>query len=176
MALVVLGLGSNIQRQRHLCRALDALTELAGKESLRCSRVFESPAVGFDDDRPFYNLIVAFDTELSPSAITDHCKRIERDNGRPPGPAKFIARTLDIDVLLWGDVVGCHGEARLPREDITRYAFVLHPLAELLPSHRHPITGRTFGEMWATFDATDQPHWAADFCWGDRWISRADKC
>lgn len=175
MALVVLGLGSNLQRQRHLRRALDALAELAGGSPLQISRVFESPAVGFDDDRPFYNLVVAFDTELPPGDVTDRCKRIERDNGRPPGPAKFIARTLDIDVLLWADAVGCYGEARLPREDINRYAFVLHPLAELLPAHAHPVDGRTFDELWAAFDATGQPHWAVDFRWGDRWISRADE-
>jgi len=174
MPLVVLGLGSNIQRRHHLVRALDALAALADPSPLQLSRVFESPAVDFDDDRPFYNLVVAFETELSPRTITDRCKRIEQENGRPPGPAKFIARTLDIDVLLWGDAVGRYGDARLPREDILRYAFVLHPLAELLPCYIHPVDGRTFSALWAAFDAADQPHWAVDFQWGGHLISGAD--
>ncbi len=177
MPLAVLGLGSNIQRQHHLTRALDALAILAAPAPLRLSPVYESPAVGFEDDRPFYNLVVAFETELSPTALNDRCKSIERDNGRPAGPTKFVARTLDIDLLLWGDAVGRHGDARLPREDILRYAFVLHPLAELLPSHVHPVDGRTFDALWAAFDAADQsrdqPHWPVDFQWRERFVSRA---
>ncbi|OLO02846.1 MULTISPECIES: 2-amino-4-hydroxy-6-hydroxymethyldihydropteridine diphosphokinase [Salinicola] len=173
MPLVVLGLGSNIRRHYHLTRALDALATLAGPAPLQLSRVFESQAVGFDDDRPFYNLVAAFETERAAAAIGDDCKAIERDNGRPAGPTKLIARTLDIDVLLWGDAVGHYGDTRLPREDILRYAFVLHPLAELLPSHRHPLDGRTFAALWAAFDAADQPHHAVDFPWGDRLVSRA---
>lgn len=175
MPLVVLGLGSNIQRRQHLTRALDALSPLAAHGSLKISRVFESPAVGFDDDRPFYNLIAAFETDLSPAAITGRCKAIERDNGRPDGPTKFVARTLDIDLLLWGDKVEHAGHHRLPREDIDRYAFVLHPLAELLPAHRHPVSGLTFAALWAAFDASDQPHWAIDFAWNGRRLSRADE-
>jgi 2-amino-4-hydroxy-6-hydroxymethyldihydropteridine diphosphokinase len=159
MPLAVLGLGSNIHRQHHLTRALDALATLAAPAPLRLSPVYESPAVGFEDDRPFYNLVVAFETELSPTALNDRCKSIERDNGRPAGPTKFVARTLDIDLLLWGDAVGRHGDARLPREDILRYAFVLHPL------------------LWAAFDAADQsrdqPHWPVDFQWRERFVSRA---
>ena len=65
MPLAVLGLGSNIQRRHHLTRALDALATLADPAPLRLSPVYESPAVGFEDDRPFYNLVVAFETELS---------------------------------------------------------------------------------------------------------------
>ncbi|KAA0016122.1 2-amino-4-hydroxy-6-hydroxymethyldihydropteridine diphosphokinase [Salinicola corii] len=175
MPLVALGLGSNIQRQQHLTRALEALEALATPYPLQLSRVFESPAVDFDDERPFYNMIVAFETELSPAAIDRHCKAIERDNGRPAGPAKFVARTLDIDLLLWGDRVEQGGARRLPREDIDRYAFVLHPLAELLPGHRHPVSGLTFAELWASFDAATQPHWAIDFVWGKRRISRSDE-
>lgn len=174
MALVVLGLGSNIRRRHHLTRALDALSDLAGHESLKLSRVFESPAVGFDDDRPFYNLIAAFETELSPVAINARCKAIEHDNGRPVGPTKFVARTLDIDLLLWGDAIARDGSLQLPRDDIDRYAFVLHPLAELMPSHRHPVNGKTFATLWTDFDDREQPHCAVDFCWNGRRISRAD--
>ncbi|WP_110602486.1 2-amino-4-hydroxy-6-hydroxymethyldihydropteridine diphosphokinase [Salinicola lusitanus] len=175
MPLVALGLGSNIRRQHHLTRALEALESLAAPHPLQLSRVFESPAVGFDDERPFYNMVVAFETELSPATIDRHCKAIERENGRPAGPAKLVARTLDIDLLLWGDSVECDGTRRLPREDIERYAFVLHPLAELLPAHRHPVSGVTFAALWASFDATDQPHRPIDFVWGERRISRSDE-
>lgn len=167
MPLAVLGLGSNIERRYHLRRALVALRALAAPQSLRISTVFESAPVGFDDERAFFNLVVAFETELTPAALNARCKAIERDNGRPDGPTKFIARTLDIDLLLWGDAIGRFGDAILPREDILRYAFVLHPLAELLPEGIHPSDGRTFAELWDGFDDTGQSHWPADFHWTD---------
>ncbi|WP_251977820.1 2-amino-4-hydroxy-6-hydroxymethyldihydropteridine diphosphokinase [Salinicola avicenniae] len=175
MPLAVLGLGSNIARHHHLTRALDALQTLAGDSSLAISRVFESPPVGFDDPRTFYNLVVAFETALPPGTLERRCKAIERDNGRPDGPTKFVARTLDIDLLLWGDrAAEPTDDIALPRTDVTRYAFVLHPLAELLPTRRHPRDGRTFAELWASFDASTQPHWPVDFAWQGRQVSWAD--
>lgn len=158
MPLAVLGLGSNIAREHHLRRALAALETLAAPQTLSVSPVVESVPVGFDDARHFYNLVVAFDTFLAPQALEAECKTIERANGRPSGPAKLVARTLDIDLLLWGDAVGRFGDVDLPREDILRYAFVLHPLSLLLPDHRHPTDGRSFADLWAAFDAAAQPH------------------
>ncbi|KFF48655.1 hypothetical protein GY26_12845 [Gammaproteobacteria bacterium MFB021] len=174
MPLAVLGLGSSIERERHLVGALDALAALASPATLRVSRVFESPPVGFSDPRDFYNLVVAFDTSLAPAALNARCKAIEQAHGRPAGPTKQVARTLDIDLLLWGEACGRHGDTTLPRADIERYAFVLHPLAELLPDHRHPARGLTFAELWARFDARAQPHWAVAFTWHDREISAPD--
>lgn len=167
MALAVLGLGSSIERDYHLTRALNALCALAAPRPLRRSRVFESPPVGFEDSRHFLNLVVAFETSLSPAELKGRCRVIERDNGRAETASGPTARTLDIDLLLLGDTRMETSEITLPREDILRYAFVLHPLSELLPAQRHPTLGTSYAKLWAEFDARAQPHWPVGFVWRD---------
>lgn len=77
--------------------------------------------------------------------------------GRVRGPDPFSSRTLDLDLLLYGDAVLPEPSIRVPREDIRKYAFVLGPLAELAPGLRHPLTGETMAELWAAFDQAAHP-------------------
>ena len=93
-------------------------------------------AVGFDSD-PFYNLVVGFDTRHTPREIQDMLHCIEEASGRIR-TAGLSARTLDLDLLLYDDLVTKTDGLVLPRTDITRYAFVLAPLAEIAGELRHP--------------------------------------
>ena len=82
---------------------------------------------------------------------------IEADSGRERGDEKFGPRTLDLDLLLYGDEV-IDGEGRkVPREEITRYAFVLKPLADLAGDKLHPVSGRSFSLLWQEFDQDRHP-------------------
>jgi 2-amino-4-hydroxy-6-hydroxymethyldihydropteridine diphosphokinase len=148
MTWVWVSVGSNIERERHVRAALDALRARFGE--LRVSPVYESEAEGFSGD-PFYNLVVGFDTRLSPEALHPVLRDIEDANGRQRGAEKFSPRTLDIDVLTYGDQVTDAGGKHLPRDEITRYAFVLKPLADVAAGQRHPELGRSFGELWAAY-------------------------
>jgi 2-amino-4-hydroxy-6-hydroxymethyldihydropteridine diphosphokinase len=171
MARVTVSIGSNIDREPHLLACLDALDDsFAG---LRVSRVFESEPVGFADGRNFYNLVAAFDSAWPVGALQAWCKRLEAANGRRPDSPKFGPRTLDIDLLTVGELSGEHDGVWLPRGEILHHAFVLLPLAELLPDDRHPLTGETYGDHLAAFDAGTQRLWPVDFRWRGRWISRA---
>lgn len=172
MARVCVSIGSNIERERHVRRCLDALEETFGK--LTISRVFDSEPVGFEDGRNFYNLVVAFDSDASVGELQAWCKRLEIANGRRPASPKFGPRTLDIDLLTVGDLTGIHDGVALPREEILQHAFVLLPLAELLPDDRHPLAGETYRRLWQDFDLRDQLLWPVDFTWEGRVISRAD--
>jgi 2-amino-4-hydroxy-6-hydroxymethyldihydropteridine diphosphokinase len=172
MVRVCVSIGSNIERERHVHRSLDALEETFGR--LAISRVFESEPVGFEDGRNFYNLVVVFDSDASVGELQAWCKRLEVANGRRSASPKFGPRTLDIDILTVDDLTGVHDGVALPREEILQHAFVLLPLAELLPDDRHPITGETYRRLWQAFDAGDQSLWPVDFTWGRRVISRAD--
>jgi 2-amino-4-hydroxy-6-hydroxymethyldihydropteridine diphosphokinase len=159
MPQVYVSVGSNINRRRNIATALQALTAHYGE--LQQSPVYESAAVGFDS-APFYNLVVGFSTQESPQAIQDQLHAIENRAGRQR-TEKLSPRILDLDLLLYDDLVMKEGRLVLPREDINRYAFVLRPLAEIAGTDRHPVTGVTYTDMWADFDHDGQPLHTVDW-------------
>lgn len=176
MVQVVVSIGSNIERERHVLACLDALH--ADFTHLEVSRVFESEPVGFEDGRNFYNLVAAFESQDSEEQTTvatlqNWCKRLEFAYGRRADSAKFSPRTLDVDLLTVGELVGNIAGVTLPRDEITSSAFVLQPLAELLPDARHPVSGIRYADLWAAFDSGGQRLWPVDFKWRGRLISRA---
>lgn len=152
MARVYVSIGSNIERERHVRAALDALDAHYGR--VQCSTIYETDAVGFDGDR-FYNLVVGFETDETPAEVSVCLRDIEDSNGRIREGARFSARTLDLDLLLYDDVILEQGRLQLPRDEITRYAFVLKPLAEIAGSLRHPLTGKTYAQLWNEFPRKD---------------------
>jgi 2-amino-4-hydroxy-6-hydroxymethyldihydropteridine diphosphokinase len=168
MTRVLLGLGSNVQREQHLNAGLDALQQLLG--DMQCSPVFESLAVGYKGDN-FYNLVVAGDTELPLMELDRRLKFIEADNGRYAPDRKGLP--LDIDVLIYGDLVGNFHGLELPRPETLKNAFVLWPLALLVPELRHPLAARRFGDLWQA-STIDQKLWPVPFCWKGTELTPAD--
>jgi len=173
MARVTVSIGSNIEREHHVLACLDALAETFG--ALGVSRIFESEPVGFEDGRNFYNLVVAFESERSVGELQAWCKRLEFAHGRLKDVPKFSPRTLDIDLLTVGALSGSHDGVALPRGEILHHAFVLQPMAELLPEARHPLTGETYRDHWARFEDGEQRLWPVDFTWQGRRLSRAEE-
>ncbi|MGY3869463.1 2-amino-4-hydroxy-6-hydroxymethyldihydropteridine diphosphokinase [Aeromonas crassostreae] len=161
MTRIYISLGSNIERERHIRAGLDALHRLLGP--LQVSRVFESEAVGFNG-RPFYNLVVGADTGLALSELCQRLRAMEFAHGREPDAKKFAPRTLDLDLLLYGDLV-CDAPLVLPRGEIVTNAFVLWPLAELAPTLRHPESGETMAALWAGYDKASQRLTPIPFDW-----------
>lgn len=153
MPRVYVSIGSNIERERHIRTAVRALAARFGPLTL--SSVYESPAHGFEGD-DFYNLVAGFDTEASPQEVRAALAEIERACGRGPDSRGFHSRTLDLDLLLYDDLVLEEDGLVLPRPEITQYAFVLAPLAEIAPERRHPRTGQTYRAMWEGFPGRDQ--------------------
>ena len=160
MPRVWVSIGSNVDRERSIRGAVSELRARYGQ--LTVSRVYESEAVGFEG-RPFYNLVVGFDTDESPSELTARLRAIEDAFGRERGPDKFAPRTLDMDLLTYGERIERAEGVELPRDEITRYAFVLGPLAEVAPDDVHPVTGLVYRAMWDAFDKSAQPLRAVDF-------------
>ncbi len=151
MPEVFVAAGSNIRPRAHLRQAVATLA--AAWPGLRVSNAYSNAAVGFAGD-DFINLVVAFETDEPLAQVLERLKAIEEASGRKRGAPKWAARTLDLDLLLYGDLVGRFLGASLPRADLAARAYILGPLAELAPQHRHPVLGETFGELWKCFDSS----------------------
>ena len=156
MPRVYVSVGSNIEREFHIRVALHSLREQYGQ--LIVSRVFESEAVGFSGD-DFLNLVVGFDTATSVWDVVARLRDIETTHARDRRIPRFSPRTLDLDLLLYGDLIMDEGGVKLPREEITRYAFVLGPLTEIAGEMRCPLCGRCYIDLWREFDQASQPLW-----------------
>jgi 2-amino-4-hydroxy-6-hydroxymethyldihydropteridine diphosphokinase len=168
MTVIYLSLGSNVNRHKHILAALDALTATFGE--LNVSSVYESKSIGFDGS-DFFNLVVGAQTDLSITDLSEILKRIEDDNGRKRSGPKFSPRTLDIDILTYGDFVGVENGIELPRAEITKNAFVLLPLAEIAPQVLHPHLQKNYHDLWQDYDQASQSLWSIDFEWRGRKIS-----
>ena len=168
MTAIYLSLGSNVNRHKNITAALDALSELFG--TLQISSVYESKSVGFEGSN-FFNLVVGAATELSIGELSETLKRIEDENGRKRNGPKFSPRTLDIDILTYGDFVGVEGGVELPRAEITQNAFVLLPLTEIAPQVLHPQLQKSYHDLWEAYDRASQSLWAIDFEWNGAVIS-----
>ena len=159
MAVVFLGLGSNIDAERNLRMGIEELRRRFGQ--LEVSGTYRSKAVGFAGD-DFLNLVARLECDAQPEAIEREIEDIHMLSGRNRGEEKYSARTLDIDLLLYDDLVRESPRPNLPRADVLKYSFVLRPLAELAPELCHPLTGRSMREHWDEFDQQSHPLTAVD--------------
>jgi len=162
---VTLSIGSNVDAALHTRAALDALQQRFG--ALCLSRVYESEAVGFDGSN-FLNMVVALRTAMPLAELSSWLKRLEDEQGRSRGQARFSSRTLDVDILTYGDLHGEHEGITLPRPEVLKNAFVLWPLSEVMPEARHPGDGRSYRQLWRDYDRARQRLWPVDFEWRGR--------
>lgn len=154
MPVAYLGLGSNLDAEKNLQMAL---TEIRARFSLqKISPVYRNKALGFEG-ADFLNAVAAIETELSPRELSEELELIHDLAGRRRRPEKFVSRTLDIDLLLYDQLVMDEEGIRLPRSDVLQYSFVLKPLADIAPDYRHPVSGKLIGDHWREFDAASHP-------------------
>lgn len=144
MITAYVGIGSNIDKQRHVERAIKALRAL--DPALQLSTIYESPALGFNGES-FFNLIVEMKTSLTLKAFSAQLREIEYSLGRSENAQKMQDRTIDLDIILFGDLVS-DGAPKVPREDIYKYPFVIQPLYELCPELVIPDDGRSIRQIW----------------------------
>ena len=162
MTTVFLSLGSNIDRQHNIGSGLDDLAAAFGE--LKLSPVYESEAVGFKGS-PFFNLVVALETELPVAALADRLRDIERAHGRVRGEKKFASRTVCSGIRTDGEVTGEIDGGTLARNEILKHAFVMRPLADLAPDARHPELGRPYAALLDEYRFPEQRLWQVPFVW-----------
>lgn len=159
MAVVYVSIGSNIDRQNNIKGCLQALAQEFG--ALTLSPIYESEAVGFNGDN-FYNLVAKFETQLSVGDLNQALKQIEDNYGRDRSGPKFGGRTLDIDILTYDDLVGTIDGVELPRDEITKNAFVLLPMVDLAADELHPELGVSYARLWFFYDKEKQKLWQVE--------------
>jgi 2-amino-4-hydroxy-6-hydroxymethyldihydropteridine diphosphokinase len=147
---VFVGLGSNIDPESNLLRALDALAGCFGIRLV--SSVYRSPPYGFVGE-DFLNIVVMFESSDPPQQIEDALSAIEYSEGRTRAGSQVGPRTLDLDLLIYGHMVD--PRLRLPRDDVLRYPFVVAPLAEIAPQLEEPLSGRPMLDAWSEMSAAD---------------------
>ncbi len=162
MARVYVSIGSNIDRAANIRAGVACLR--ARYDAVDLSTVYETRAVGFDGD-DFYNMVAGFDTGQDVRMVAAELREIERDAGRGRGAERFVARTLDLDLLLYDDLVLDEGGIKLPRDEILSYAFMLGPLAEIAGDMRHPVLGTRIDELWQGFARTGEELKPVKFQW-----------
>lgn len=144
MTACYVSIGSNIDKEKNIEAGLTSLRETFGE--LTISPIYETAAVGFEGDN-FFNLVVGFETDFSAHDVFEMLRQLEFKHGRLPNSQKFSSRTLDLDLLLFGDTIIDDDVLKIPRTDIEKYRFVLQPLADIAPDLIHPILRKTYREM-----------------------------
>jgi 2-amino-4-hydroxy-6-hydroxymethyldihydropteridine diphosphokinase len=150
MALVSVSLGSNVDSERNIRQAIKLLQQRFGKLTL--SPVYQTAAVGFAGD-DFLNLVVSFRVSDAVGSIVRELKRIEDSMGRDRSQPKFSARSIDLDLLTYDDLIMDEGGIQVPRHEILKNAFVLKPLSDIMGDTKHPVVGKTYNELWKNMEA-----------------------
>jgi 2-amino-4-hydroxy-6-hydroxymethyldihydropteridine diphosphokinase len=151
---VLLSLGSNIEPERYLRAALDELRARFGDVAV--SPAYRTAAVGVDG-APFVNSAALIRTALPLDALEAWLHALEDRHGRDRSGARLSDRTLDVDVVFYGDRVLAEGGCvRIPRPEL-EHAFVLKPLADIAPDFVDPLDGRALAERWRAHPQHDHP-------------------
>ena len=162
---VYVAAGSNVEPRVNLRRALETLH--VHFAPLRVSRAYRNAAVGFEGE-DFVNLVVGFETTAPVEDVVARLHEAEAACGRGRDAPKWAPRAMDLDILLYGELVCERPGLRLPRPDLVRRAYMLGPAAEIAPGLRHPTLGLTLGELWQRFDRAAHPMQPVEIDWTPR--------
>ncbi len=147
MERVFLGLGSNVgDRSANIARAKRLIGRVTGVRIVRVSPQIETKPVGYEDQPDFINAVVEIETALHPHDLLSAVKRIEREMGREE-TFRFGPRSIDIDILLYGDRVVDEPDLTIPHPRMHERLFVLEPLARIAPEVVHPVIRRRVVEI-----------------------------
>ena len=142
---VFIALGSNINKEENLVKAIRALSEVCKVE--RASSLYETKAVGMISET-FYNAAILITTSLSAKQLKwDILRPMEARFGRVRNMPKFSPRPLDLDIVLYDTEILTLDDKEIPDSDIVLYAHISHPLAEIAPDFCHPITRQTLAQI-----------------------------
>lgn len=159
MTDIYVAAGSNIDPANHLRMAVAALRR--AYPSLRVSPAYRNKAVGFTGE-DFINLVVGFSTDDPVARVREQLQAIETSCGRPPLAPKWAARSMDLDILLFGQLISTEPGLVIPRPDLVRRPYMLKPMADIAPDVVHPQQRKSMRELWESFDSAGHEMLAID--------------
>lgn len=152
-----LSVGSNMGDKTGNCLAgIAALTESGRSKVLQTSRFYRTSPVDYTDQAWFVNGVVMIETTLSPSDLLDELQAIQRKMGRTTDIVRFGPRVLDLDILLYDDMVIRTDRLTIPHPRMHKRAFVLKPICDINPSVVHPVLDETVVRLLTRLDGDDQ--------------------
>nr|WP_279077617.1 2-amino-4-hydroxy-6-hydroxymethyldihydropteridine diphosphokinase [Hafnia alvei] len=159
MTHVYIALGSNLANPLHQVQsALNALAELPQTTLTATSSLYRTPPLGPQDQPDYLNAVVALDTDLSAENLLDHTQKIELEHGRVRKDERWGPRTLDLDILLFGDEIINTERLTVPHYDMKNRQFMLYPLAEIAPELHFP-SGESLQSVIAQLNAEPLTRW-----------------
>lgn len=159
MTRVYIALGSNLANPLHQVQsALNALAELPQTKLIATSSLYRTPPLGPQDQPDYLNAVVALDTDLSAENLLDHTQKIELEHGRVRKDERWGSRTLDLDILLFGDEIINTERLTVPHYDMKNRQFMLYPLAEIAPELHFP-TGESLQSVMTQLGAEPLTRW-----------------
>ncbi len=153
-ARIFIAAGSNVDPERNLVLAARRLAQ--SFPGARFSGCYLNAAVGFDGP-DFINFVAEIHSSRAPRGVLEMLHRIEAECGRERDAPKWAPRSMDLDLLLFGQCIAVDSDLVLPRPDLLTKAYMLGPMAELAPDVVHPLAGKTIGDLWQAFDRSSHP-------------------
>ncbi|ELY3466337.1 2-amino-4-hydroxy-6-hydroxymethyldihydropteridine diphosphokinase [Cronobacter universalis] len=159
MTLAFIALGSNLAEPlTQVNNALAALARIPRSRIVATSSFYRTPPLGPQDQPDYLNAAVALETTLSAEALLDNTQRIELEQGRVRKAERWGPRTLDLDIMLFGDATINTGRLTVPHYDMKNRAFMLLPLSEIAPALRFP-DGERLADVLERLDCSAIHHW-----------------
>ena len=159
MTRVYIALGSNLASPlSQVTAAIEALGAIPNSQIVAVSGFYRTPPLGPQDQPDYLNAAVALETSLAPEALLEHTQRIELDQGRVRKAERWGPRTLDLDIMLFGDETIATPRLTVPHYDMKNRGFMLWPLFEIAPELHFP-DGETLASVLARLGAAKPASW-----------------
>ena len=150
MKIVFLGIGTNLGKRENNLEHAVASIGLSIGPVLMSSSIYETEPWGFQSEEEFLNMVVKIETDLAPIVLLERIHTIESLMGRVRGPEQFSSRLIDIDILIYEDMIIDEESLKIPHPLIQERGFVLVPFCEIAAELMHPVLKKSFGELLKT--------------------------